>query len=130
MFSNTSFNLDKEIIKEIHEIARKYKHIRKILLFGSRARKDNSPKSDIDLAIYLENNSSSLLDFIYDIENNTSTLLEFDITNIGEVTDDFFIEQVEREGILIYDIYEYNIACSVASSKSPQYYISYLEAEC
>lgn len=103
MFSNTSFNLDKEIIKEIHEIACKYKYIRKIILFGSRARKDNSPKSDIDLAIYLENTSSILLEFIYDIENNTNTLLEFDITNIGEVNDNFFIEQVEREGILIYE---------------------------
>ncbi|MGG7058177.1 nucleotidyltransferase family protein [Clostridium nigeriense] len=51
----------------MYEIASKYKNIRKILLFGSRARNDNSPKSDIDLAIYTENDSSNLLDFIYDI---------------------------------------------------------------
>lgn len=105
MLTNFEFNLDKEIVKKICEIASKYKNIRKILLFGSRARKDNSPKSDIDLALYIENNSSSLLDFIYDIENNTPTLLEFDFTNMSEVNDDFFIEQVEREGIPIYEKY-------------------------
>lgn len=103
MLTNIDFNLDKEIVKEIYEISKKYKGISKILLFGSRARKDNSPKSDIDLAIYVDDDSYSLSDFIYDIENNTSTLLEFDFTNINEIEDDFFIEQVEREGIPIYE---------------------------
>ena len=103
MLTNVEFNLDKKIVEEICQIASKYKSIYKILLFGSRARKDNSPKSDIDLAIYINGDSSNLLDFIYDIENNTSTLLEFDFTNINEVDDTFFIEQVEREGILIYE---------------------------
>ncbi len=103
MITNVEFNLDKKIVEEIYEIASKYKSISKILLFGSRARRDNSPKSDIDLAIYVDDDSSNLSDFIYDIENNTSTLLEFDFTNIKEVNDSFFIEQVEREGIPIYE---------------------------
>jgi hypothetical protein len=103
LLTNVEFNLDKKIVEEIYEIASKYKSIRKILLFGSRARKDNSPKSDIDLAIYIDDYSFDLSDFIYDIENNTSTLLEFDFTNINEIDDSFFIEQVEREGIPIYE---------------------------
>ena len=103
MLTNVEFNLDKKIVEEIYEIASKYKSIRKILLFGSRARKDNSPKSDIDLAIYIDDYSFDLSDFIYDIENNKSTLLEFDFTNINEIDDSFFIEQVEREGIPIYE---------------------------
>ncbi|MDV4150331.1 nucleotidyltransferase domain-containing protein [Clostridium sp. AL.422] len=103
MLTNVEFNLDKKIVEEIYEIACKYNGIHKILLFGSRARMDNSPKSDIDLAIYIDDTSSNLSDFIYEIENNTSTLLEFDFTNINEVHDTFFIEQVEREGIPIYE---------------------------
>lgn len=103
MLINNDYNLDKEIVKEICEIAIKYNNINKILLFGSRARKDNSPKSDIDLAIYTESNSVNLLDFIYDIENNTTTLLEFDFSNMSEVSDEFFIQQVESEGITLYE---------------------------
>ncbi|MBD7914711.1 nucleotidyltransferase domain-containing protein [Clostridium sp. Sa3CUN1] len=105
MLTKTEYNLDSEIVKEICQISSKYKNINKVVLFGSRARKDNSPKSDIDLAIYTESNSDNLLDFIYDIENNTTTLLEFDFSNMSEIHDDFFIEQIESEGITLYEKY-------------------------
>ncbi|MBU3107708.1 HI0074 family nucleotidyltransferase substrate-binding subunit [Clostridium gasigenes] len=55
----------------------KYKNIEKILLFGSRARGDNSLKSDIDLAIYSQGLTR---DFVKEIETKTSTLLEFDFS--------------------------------------------------
>lgn len=103
MIENIDFNLDKNILKEIIEISEKHPNIKRLVLFGSRARKDNLSKSDIDLAIYLDDNSSNLLDFIYDIENNTTTLLEFDFSNMNEIKDELFIKQVEQEGITIYE---------------------------
>lgn len=45
-------NLDKEIIDDIIKICEKHEYIEKVILFGSRARGDNNIKSDIDLAIY------------------------------------------------------------------------------
>lgn len=57
-------------------------------------------KSDIDLAVYCEN---SISEFIEDIEMNTSTLLEFDFSDMKDIQDEFFIEQVEKEGIIIYE---------------------------
>ncbi|MBQ3443149.1 MAG: nucleotidyltransferase domain-containing protein [Selenomonadaceae bacterium] len=45
-----SYNLDKEDEKRIIELAKKY-GIEKVILFGSRARGDNRPDSDIDLAL-------------------------------------------------------------------------------
>lgn len=95
-------NLEKRIVDEIIDIARKYKDINKVILFGSRARGDNSPKSDIDLAIY-GNNSS--VEFIEDIEMNTHTLLEFDFSDMNFINDEFFIEQIKKEGIVIYEKY-------------------------
>ena len=97
-----NYNLEKEIVEEIYEISKKYPGIKKIVLFGSRARGDNSPKSDIDLAVY---SNSTLVDFIDDIENNTSTLLEFDFSNMNIIEDELFIQQVKREGIIIYEKY-------------------------
>lgn len=102
MIKDINYNLAKEIVNEICEISKKYPEIKKVVLFGSRARRDNSPKSDIDLAIYAE---SSLVDFIEDIENNTSTLLEFDFSNMNTVKDELFIEQVNKEGVTIYEKY-------------------------
>lgn len=93
-------NLNKELLEEIIDICKRHAEIEKVVLFGSRARGDNSPKSDIDLAIYAKSNFS---DFIEDMENNTRTLLEFDFSNMRTVKDNFFIEQVNKEGIIIYE---------------------------
>ena len=93
-------NLNKDIIKEIVDMSKKYDGIKKVVLFGSRARGDNELKSDIDLGIYCD---SDLLLFIEEIENNTHTLLEFDFSDMNNIRDEFFIEQVEKEGILLYE---------------------------
>lgn len=93
-------NLNNRIIEEIIDISRKYNEINKVVLFGSRARGDNGDRSDIDLAIYCE---SSILDFIEDIESNTSTLLEFDFSDMKSISDELFIEQVNKEGISLYE---------------------------
>lgn len=129
MITETKFNLDIEIVNEINEIARKYSEIEKIVLFGSRARKDNLPKSDIDLAVFLNKTEHNLSSFIENIENKTSTLLEFDITNMNETNDDFFIEQIERDGITIYDICKNNTAYFITNSKSSQDYNLQLDLE-
>ena len=93
-------NLKEDIIKEIIDISKKYDGIKKVVLFGSRARGDNELRSDIDLAIYCD---SDLSLFIEDVENNTHTLLEFDFSNMNNICDEFFIEQVEKEGIILYE---------------------------
>ena len=93
-------NLSKRIINEIIDISKKYYGINKVVLFGSRARGDNELKSDIDLAIYCDGDLSL---FIEEVENTTHTLLEFDFSDMNNIVDDFFIEQVEKEGIVLYE---------------------------
>lgn len=95
-------NLEKRIVDEIINISRRHKYINKVILFGSRARGDNSPKSDIDLAIFADD---SIVEFIEDIEMNTHTLLEFDFSDMNVVSDEFFMEQIKKEGIIIYEKY-------------------------
>lgn len=95
-------NLEKRIVDEIVDIASNFDGIEKVLIFGSRARCDNSFKSDIDLAIYSQ---ESISEFIEQIETRTTTLLEFDYSNMNAITDKLFIEQVQKEGIVIYEKY-------------------------
>lgn len=102
MDKEIKYNLEKEIVEEIYEISKKYPEIEKVVLFGSRVRGDNLPRSDIDLAIY---SNSTLVDFIEDVENNTSTLLEFDFSNMNTIKDELFVQQVNKEGITIYEKY-------------------------
>ena len=47
-------NLSEEDTRKIIEWAGRHPEIKKVYLFGSRARGNNHPKSDIDLAIEME----------------------------------------------------------------------------
>ena len=71
-------NLKPEIISAIQELGEKY-GMEKIVLFGSRARKTNWERSDIDLRISTFD-SELHLDFI-DSLNELDTLLMFDVVN-------------------------------------------------
>lgn len=93
-------NLENGIANQIVDISKKHKYIDKIILFGSRARGDNLLKSDIDLGVYA---NSSISEFKGEIEEKVNTLLEFDFSHMNNIEDKFFIEQVEKEGVIIYE---------------------------
>lgn len=93
-------NLDKKVYEVIRQCAEKYQDITKVVLFGSRARDEAHERSDIDLGIYGRN---QLNEFIYELEEKAPTLLEFDITNMNEVEDVFFREQVIKDGVVLYE---------------------------
>ncbi|WP_410746937.1 nucleotidyltransferase domain-containing protein [Clostridium neonatale] len=95
-----NLNLEEKIVNEIIDISHKHDNIKRVVLFGSRARGDNSLRSDIDLAIYCD---TSIVEFIEDIEMKTSTLLEFDFSDMKDIHDETFVSQVEKEGIVIYE---------------------------
>ena len=71
----------------------------KIVLFGSRARGDNHPRSDIDLAIYgmPEKQQAS---FYFAVEEELQTLLKFDLVHITEHTSPALLENIKKEVIM------------------------------
>ena len=96
-----SFNLKQEIITEIRTIAKKY-DIQKIVLFGSRARGTNSPKSDIDLAIFCSPEFKKMGHLACDIDD-LDTLLKIDTVFINEDTDKKLMQNIGKEGVIIYE---------------------------
>ena len=47
-----NYNIPTDVLHELTSFFRKFDFIDKVEIFGSRARGDHSPKSDIDLCIY------------------------------------------------------------------------------
>lgn len=86
------------VVEEIKKIAEKYE-VKKIILFGSRARGDYHRASDIDLAV----EGGRITDFILDVKERTSTLLNFDIVDLKETVPGEFLEAIEKEGIILYE---------------------------
>lgn len=76
----------------------------KIVLFGSRARGDNHPRSDIDLAIYgmPEKNQSS---FYFAIEEELQTLLKFDLVHITQYTSPALLQNIQKDGVVLMETY-------------------------
>ena len=92
--------MEQLLIDEIVNIAKRYDNINKVVLFGSRVRGDNTPRSDIDLCVYSD---TDIFDFESDINEETDTLLTFDITRMQQGLDSEFVNQIETEGITIYE---------------------------
>lgn len=90
--------VEETVWKEIEYFARKYK-IKKIILFGSRARGDYHKTSDIDLAV----SGGDIPSFCMDVDEETSTLLFYDIVDLDGVVQKSLRESIRKEGILIYE---------------------------
>lgn len=93
-------NLPEKIKDKIKELAQKYR-IRKVILFGSRARGDNWDRSDIDLAISGGDRVHFTL-YIDEIEI-VSTLLMFDVVDLDEPCNEELLESIQRDGIVLYE---------------------------
>ena len=90
--------IDDSIEQDIISIAIK-NDIKKLILFGSRARGDFKRTSDIDLAVEGGNISA----FAVQVEEEVSTLLEFDIINLDGRVQKELLESIRREGVLLYE---------------------------
>lgn len=88
------------IYRQIVEIAKK-NNVTKVVLFGSRARGDNGPKSDIDLAIYGCKYFSALVD---QMNEELWSLLQLDIINMDDLNvSQELKKEIERDGVVLYD---------------------------
>lgn len=77
--------------------------IEKIVLFGSRARGDNQPRSDIDLAIVCPQATPEEWLSILDIIENADTLLKIDCIRFDTLTTSSPIKKnITSEGTELY----------------------------
>lgn len=92
------YNLDKRLEEDIIKIAKK-NGIKKVILFGSRARGTNTERSDIDLAV----SGGNILDFYYDVEEETWTLLLFDVVNLDKNISEELKFEIAKDGVVLYE---------------------------
>lgn len=86
------------VLAEIIELAKTYR-LDKVILFGSRARGDFKPRSDIDLAVC----GGDCIRFALDVQEVTSTLLFFDVVNLDGTVQKELLESINREGVYLYE---------------------------
>jgi predicted nucleotidyltransferase len=73
--------------------------IKKLVLFGSRARGTSTEYSDIDLAVY----GGDFDQLFEDIQEKTWSLLTFDLINMDEKITADLAKEIQRDGVMIYE---------------------------
>lgn len=71
----------------------------RVVLFGSRARGEHRPKSDIDLAVF----GGDQVRFALDVEEEAPTLLSFDFVNMDGSVSRELETRVAQEGVVLYE---------------------------
>lgn len=92
------YDLSERLAGEISRFARSA-GVEKIVLFGSRARGNNTERSDVDLAVY----GGDFDSFYWNIQENVHSLLMFDLVNVDEGISRDLEEEIERDGIALYE---------------------------
>lgn len=82
--SDSSIELHPAIIQLVEMLSR-LPYVESVLLFGSRARGDNHPRSDVDLAIVCPHASPVEWQVILDEAEQAETLLLIDCVRLDEV---------------------------------------------
>ena len=91
-------DLNENIEREIISAARRC-GIKRLILFGSRARLTNRPRSDIDLAA----SGGDVRRFAETVDEEIDTLLKFDVVNLDEDIAADFESEIARDGIILYE---------------------------
>ena len=90
-------NLFNDMINEF-----KKTNIKKVILFGLRARNDYKHNSDINLAvIFTSNDNDNYIKLLTKLEN-LNTLYKFDIIDYNKITNIKLKDEIDKDGIIIY----------------------------
>ena len=92
-------DIPEPVLTRLLSVFGKNHSIDKVYLYGSRARGDNRPNSDIDLALL---GDDIQLSTITDIQE-AAGLYKVDVVNLSEELDGSFSEELDKDVVLIYE---------------------------
>jgi type I restriction enzyme S subunit len=97
-----NFGLSNNVIDKINSVFKKYPSIEKVILYGSRAKGNYKPASDIDLTII---SSTQDLSFLFRIENEIDDLLlpyKVDLSFYSLLDNENLRDHINRVGVIFY----------------------------
>jgi predicted nucleotidyltransferase len=97
-----NLGIKKDLLLQIQYIISKCSHVKKAVIFGSRARGDYKINSDIDIAIIGENVSYKDLNFIENGLSELNTALDFDIVPFEKISKTELRKNIYQDGVEIY----------------------------
>lgn len=91
-------HLPDRVLRDISKFAAE-NHIRRDILFGSRARGTHRERSDIDIAV----SGGNFDGFYSNIKNDVHSLLMFDVVNLDAGISEELQKELDKDGVVIYE---------------------------
>lgn len=94
-----NFGLPERTINELMQFFKSRPNIEKVMIFGSRAKGNYSNGSDIDFAVWTDDEYAyRLASDLYDLP----TPYKFDVVNYKTLTHQGMKDSIDRDGVLFY----------------------------
>lgn len=90
-------------VTKIHEVFGRHSEIEKAVLYGSRAKGNFKPSSDIDLTLIGVKLDSKILDRLDGELDDVLLPYEFDLSIFSKLTHPELIEHIRRAGVIFYE---------------------------
>ena len=96
------YGLSKETVTKINCVFSRFKEVEEAILYGSRAKGNFKPGSDVDLTLKGEKLKLKLLNKISLDLDDLLLPYTFDISIFHQITNTDLIEHIERVGLVFY----------------------------
>lgn len=98
---NKEYGIRRNLFDEMLKLFKDF-GLRRVMLFGSRARGDYRNNSDIDLAVIFNSKDNDNYIRLFTKLEELNTLYKFDVIDFNRITNDKLKEEILKDGICIY----------------------------
>ena len=95
------FGLAQKTIKQLNSVFQKYPEIKKVKIYGSRARGDYKKSSDIDLAVFAESKEDLSSRLSWELDELPTPYL-FDVVNYNALNKKPLQKEIDQQGVILY----------------------------
>ena len=97
------YGLSDDTVRDLCSIFRRYKNISKVIIFGSRAKGNYRPGSDIDLALVGDGIDCREIMCILDDIDDTGLLYKVDLLDYASISGNPIGRHIDRVGKIFYE---------------------------
>jgi predicted nucleotidyltransferase len=100
---SANHGLTDETVAQIHEVLAHHPEVEKVVLYGSRAKGNFKPGSDVDLTLLGAGVTSKIVGQIQDELEDGPLPYTFDLSMLAQITQADLLDHIRRLGVVFYE---------------------------
>ena len=100
---SANHGLTGETVAQIHAVLAHHPEVEKVMLYGSRAKGNFKPGSDVDLTLLGAGVTSKILGQIHDELEDGLLPYTFDLSILAHITQADLLDHIRRVGVVFYE---------------------------